>query len=220
MKRVFSKALALPALLCFAFFYPSCEAPVRLSASWVQKDMVPTRFARVFVVSLGKDMEKRKLGEDHIKAELERHSITAVTSLDEFGPDFARMDTGKMRQVLLDRQFDAVVTIRVLSVSERDRWVPSAGVYGPSAYYRGFYGYYYRFGGYYYESGYVVADVEVLLESNFYRTATGGLLWSGQSKAFYSNPTDAMAGRYAKNIVDDMIGKGVLLTGNPEHDHP
>ncbi|WP_431209573.1 hypothetical protein ACQ86N_25915 [Puia sp. P3] len=214
IKHVTGVRQLLPTLLCFGLVYSSCEPAVRLSGSWVQRDVLPTRYSKVFVMSLGKDLSKRRLGEDHIRAELLRRGIVAVTSLDEFGPDFSRTDSGVMRQVLLDRQFDGVVTIRVLGINERDRWIPTAGIYGPSGYYHGFYGYYYRFGGYYYEPGYVVTDVEVLLESNFYRTSTGELLWTGQSRAFYRDPTPAMAGRYAKNIVDDMIGKGVLATSN------
>ncbi|MBS1603995.1 MAG: hypothetical protein JST42_15110 [Bacteroidetes bacterium] len=211
MRRIIKiQAVLVVAAVAFLSLLNSCEPPVRLSASWVRKDILPQRFSKILVVSLGKDMEKRRLGEDQIRAELLRRGQTAVTSLSEFGPDFAAMDTARMRQVLLDRQFDGVVTVRVLNVNERDRWVPTAGVYGPVGYYRGFYGYYYRFGGYYYESGYVVTDVEVLLESNFYKVGTGELLWSGQSKAFYRNPTAATAGRYARNIVGDMVEKGVL----------
>jgi hypothetical protein len=52
--------------------------------------------------------------------------------------------------------------------------------------------------------------VEVLLESNLYKVQTGELLWSGQSKAFTRNPTPAMAVRYAKNIINDMMDKGVI----------
>ncbi|HVU94120.1 MAG TPA: hypothetical protein VHE34_02810 [Puia sp.] len=214
MKRhfTFSRALCAPLLISVILLY-SCEPSVRLTASWSDREIQPGRFSRVLVASFGKDLEKRKLGEDHIKAELERRGFMALTSLDVFGPNFATMDSAKMRQLLLGGQFDGVVTVRVLSVNEQDRWVPGGFYYGPVGYYRGYYGYYYRVGRYYSEPGYVVTDVEVLLESNLYRVATGELLWSGQSKAFSRNPTDAMAKRYARNIVDDMMQKGVLILG-------
>jgi hypothetical protein len=68
--------------------------------------------------------------------------------------------------------------------------------YGPMGYYRGFYGYYYRVWGYYRDPG--------------YRVATGTLLWSGQSEAFTRNPKSETAGRYAKNVVGDLLKKRVI----------
>jgi len=188
----------------------SCEPSVRLTASWRDRNVRVASFSRLLVVAFGKDLEKRKLGEDHLKSELERQGLVAATSLDEFGPGFAGMDSARMRQTLLDRQFDGVVTVRVLNINERDRWVPGGFYYGPGGYYRGYYGYYYWVWRNYAEPGVMVTDVEVLLESNLYRVATGQLLWSGQSMAFNRNPTDAMAGRYARNVVADMIQKGAL----------
>ncbi|MES1249717.1 MAG: hypothetical protein ABUL46_03490, partial [Chitinophaga rupis] len=153
-----------------------------------------------------------RLGEDKLKAGLQQHGFTAATSLDEFGPDFAKMnDSVRMRQLLLDKQFDGVLTIRVLNVNEQDRWVPGNFYYGPVGYYRGFYGYYSRVWGYYNQPGYMTTDVEVLLESNLYKVSTGELLWSGQSKAFSRNPTPEMASRYAKNILNDLLSRQVIL---------
>lgn len=200
-------------LLLLGILLYSCEPSVRLTASWSDPGVQPGRLSRMLVAAFGKDLEKRKKGEDHIKAELERRGFTAVTSLDIFGPDFATMDSAKMRQLLLGGQFDGVVTVRVLNINEQDRWVPGGFYYGPDGYYRGYYGYYHWVWRSYSEPGYILRDVEVLLESNLYRVATGELLWSGQSKAFSRNPTDAMAKQYARNIVEDMMQKGVLVRG-------
>ena len=204
-------AVLLPAILSLAILLNSCSVPVRLTASWSDRNIPPTRFSKILVLSVGKDLEKRRLAEDNIKAELQKHGITAVASLDEFSPDFAKTnDSLKMREILLNKQYDGVVTVRVLNVNEQDRWVPGTVYYRPVGFYRGFYGYYYRVYGYYAEPGYKVTDVEVLLESNLYKIQSGELLWSGQTKAFTRNPTQAMAARYAKNIVEDMIAKKVI----------
>jgi hypothetical protein len=215
MKYLFdsSRSLAGLLLICLCLsLLNSCEPSVRLTASWSDRTLQPGRFSRLLVVAFGKDLEKRKLGEDHLKAELEQRGFPAVTSLDEFGPSLAAMDSAKMRQQLADRNFDGVITVRVLNVDERDRWVPGGFYYGPGGYYRGYYGYSYWVWRNYSEPGVMVTDVEVLLESNLYRVSTAELLWSGQSRAFNRNPTDAMAARYARNVVEDMIRKGVLIT--------
>jgi hypothetical protein len=204
---------ALSLLLIFSMqLLSSCGPSVQLTASWSDSNVQFARFSKILVMAIGKDLEKRKLGEDKLKTELHKHGLVAVTSLDEFGPDFAKMnDSLRMRRILLDKQFDGVLTVRVLNVNEHGRWVPGSYYYGPVGFYRGFYGYYYRVWGYYGEPGYVTTDVEVLLESNLYKVDTGELLWSGQSKAFSRNPTPEMASRYAKNIVNDMIVKRVII---------
>lgn len=211
-----NKPLSLPVLSLLLILslslFNSCGPSVQLTASWSDKDVQPVRFSKILVLAIGKDLEKRRLGEDNVKAELQKHGFTVATSLDEFGPDFAtKNDSTGMRRMLLAKQFDGVLTVRVLNVNEHDRWVPGSYYYGPVGFYRGFYGYYYRVWGYYGEPGYVTTDVEVLLESNLYKVATGELLWSGQSKAFSRNPTPEMASRYAKNIVNDMIVKRVII---------
>jgi hypothetical protein len=189
----------------------SCGPSVRLTASWSDSSVQPAPFSKILVMAIGKDLDKRRIGEDNIKKVLQQHGLSAATSLDEFGPDFAKMnDSTVMRRILMDKQFDGVLTVRVLNVNEHDRWIPGDVYYGPMGFYHGFYVYYFRVWGYYEQPGYFTTDVEVLLESNLYRIATGDLLWSGQSKAFSRNPTPEMARHYANNIVKDMIKKGVI----------
>ncbi|MDO6430347.1 hypothetical protein Q4E93_07110 [Flavitalea sp. BT771] len=213
MKKNIKMMLAVQSLvLIFSLqLFISCSPSVKLTASWSDRNVQPVRFSKILVTAIGKDLEKRKLAEDNIKGELQDRGFAAATSLDEFGPDFAKMnDSAAMRGMLLDKAFDGALTVRVLNINEHDRWVPGSFYYAPVGFYRGFYGYYRRVWGYYSEPGYYTTDVEVLLESNLYLLATGELLWSGQSKAFSRNPTPEMARRYAKNIIDDMIDKRVI----------
>ena len=207
-----STTLSMLVSIVLLSFY-SCQPSVKLTASWAEPNIQPAQPSKVLVVSFGKDLAKRRLGEENVAAELQRHGFTALTSLNVYGPAFAVMDSIKIRQQLQKSEFDAVITIRVLNIHEHDRWYPGDAYYanGPVGFYRGFYGYFYRVWGYYSDQGYIVTDVEVLLESNLYFVASGRLLWSGQSKAFNRNPTDAMAGKYAKNIVEDMLRKHVLV---------
>lgn len=210
------KYIKVPLLVLFLIFWglclsTSCGRSVRLTASWSngRKDIA---FVKILVMAIGKDLEKRKLAEAAIKREMAGNYIPAVTSIEEFGPDFAtQYDSTRIRQALLSKRFDGVLTVRVLDVHEHDRWVPGDDYYGPISFYRRFYGYYYRVWKHYIDTGYTVTDVEVLLESNLYQVETGTLVWSGQSKAFSRNPTPAMAARYAKNIIKDILRKEVVF---------
>ncbi len=210
MKKIKTAVPVVLLLLPLLLLLYSCH-PVRLTASWNDRNVPPATFKKILVLSIGNDLAKRRLAEDYIKAALIKHGLNAEGSIETFGPGFTKdQDSLKIRRVLLDNQFDGVLTVRKLDVNEHDRWMPGAVYYGPVGFYRGFYGYYYRTWGYYAEPGYMVTEVEVLLESNLYQVQSGRLLWSGQSKALSRNPTPDMAARYARNVVEDIIGKGVI----------
>lgn len=189
----------------------ACGPSVRITASWHDPKEQPIRFSKILVVAIGKDLRKRRLAEDAIRHELDIHGFMVAGSIDAFGPGFGQNgDSVRERGALLDSGFDGIVTVRVLSVDEHDRWVPGAGYYAPIGFYRGFYGYSRRVWAYYSSPGYQVTDVRVLLESNCYRVSTGALLWSGQSEAFSRNPTRETANQYAKNIVADLLSNRVI----------
>lgn len=208
---VMKKSCIMLSILSAILTISACGPSVKLTGSWSETPAPQRNFSRILVMAIGKDLSKRKLGEDGVCKELRGYGYNAATSLDELGPDFAnRNDSSAMQKTLLGKGFDGIITIRVLDVNEHDRWVPGNVYYGPVGFYRGFYGYYYRVWGYYAEPGYRTVDVEVLLESNLYEVLTGRLLWSGQSKAFTRDPTPTMADRYARNIVEDLIDRKVL----------
>ena len=151
------------------------------------------RFDRILVVSFGRDPAKRKLGEDHIKAEMERHGQVAFTSLDVFGPGFASADSLSRRQLLLEKGFDGLVTFRVTSVDDDYAWqlntMPTLHLTR------------------------TVDEQVVYMTSELYRVKDDKIMWRGQSNSSSSDPTEDMATRYARNIVRDMINKRVLLAG-------
>jgi len=211
MKRTSTSPIIMAITLLLLVATAGCGPSVRLTASWYDANEPPARFSKILVLAIGKDLYKRQLAEGAIRDELRKHGFVARSSIEDFGPSFGQNDDSiGMRSAILDRGFDAALTVRVVSVDEHDRWMPGTTYYGPIGYYRGFYGYYYRVWGYYANPGYQVTDVRVLLESNCYRIATGTLLWSGQSEAFTRNPTPETAVRYAKNVVEDLLRKRVI----------
>lgn len=189
------------------FMYTACVPAVTLTGTWSNPSETPARFSNIMVVAMGKDLAKRKLGEDMLAREFNEAGIHAATSLDVFTPAFATsFDSSVINQQLLDKKFDAVITIRVVRVDEYQRWTP--GYATPYAY-GGFYRYYYRYGVYDY--GRVTTEVQVLLESNLYDVKSGKLLWTGQSVSVSRNPTQQMAKQYAKNVVGDLLNKKIIV---------
>lgn len=191
----------------------SCSPSVQLKGSWSKTRLGPLSFSRILVLSMGSDLKKRKLGEDALRDELNRYGFRAAASLDLFPAGFSKgRDSASLRRELLDQGFDGVITLRVLRVTEKDRWIPVYPLKGPQDKYRGLYRYYFREYGYYARPGNRVRDIEVLLESNLYEVSSGQLLWTAQSAAFSRNPNRDMAARYARNIAQDLIEKRILKT--------
>jgi hypothetical protein len=180
--------LLFPCLL----FLHACS-PVQLTSAWSNSNVQPMRFDRILVVSFAKDTAKRKLGEDHIRAEMMRHGQVALTSLDVFGPGFADADSLSRRRLLLERGFDGLVTFRVTSVDDDYAWQLNTA---PALHLTR-----------------SIDEQVVYMISQLYRVKDNKLIWQGLSNSSSTEPTDYMATRYARNIVRDMIRKRVLLTG-------
>lgn len=188
-----------------------CAPSVHLTASWHDPKEPPAQFSKMLVVAIGRDLRKRQMAETALRDELRKQGFAASCGIDEFGPVYGQDgDSARQMRALMDRGFDGVLTVRVVSVDEHDRWVPGTMYYGPMGYYHGFYGYYHHAWGFYSSPGYTVTDVKVLLESNCYRIETGTLLWTGQSEAFSRNPTKETASQYATNVVDDLLSNKII----------
>jgi hypothetical protein len=200
--------LALVVLLLF----PGCEPSVRLMGSWSDNNQPAARFLRVLVIAIGRDEHKRGMAEKALSDELRQKGYSASGSMEVYGPTPGwGEDSVGLRRLIAGQHFDGALTVRVVSVDEHDRWLMRIGYSGPAGHYQDFYDYYYHVLSYYTgDPGYRVGEERVLLESNLYRTESGALLWSGQSEAFSRDPTPAMAAKYARNVVGDMLNKGVL----------
>ena len=190
MKRASNWSRIAPVLLtAWVLSLYSCS-PVQLTSSWSDKNVQPARFSRLLVVSFAKDSAKRKLGEDHIKAEMVRHRLVAFTSLDVFGPGFATTDSVTRRQLLLGNKFDGLVTFRIIDVHEDYQWqLNSLLTQSPIG---------------------TVVEQDVQMGSELYRVKDDKLIWWGRSISSSTDPTEYMAEKYARNIVRDMIKKKVL----------
>jgi hypothetical protein len=188
MKMAYNKLRIASCFLFIGMLFLHACSPVQLTSSWSDGNEQPVSFSRILVLSFAGDTAKRRLGEDHIKGELERHRQTAFTSLDIFGPGFAASDSLSRRQLLLDKGFDGVVTFRVLNVDD-DYQPNSLFTLHPS---------------------FSLVEQDVYMSSELYRVKDKKMLWHGQSNSSSTDPTEYMAKRYARNIVRDMIHKRVL----------
>ena len=193
MKKIYDWNRGAWGLLFPCIFFLHACSPVQLTSAWSDRNIQPIRFDRILVVSFGRDPAKRKLGEDHIKAELERHGQVAFTSLDVFGPEFASADSLARRQLLLGKGFDGLVTFRITSVDDDYAWQVNSR---PNLH-----------------LSRTVDEQVVYMMSELYSVRDDKTLWRGRSNSSSADPTEDMAKRYARNIVRDMISKRVFLTG-------
>jgi len=212
MKQSFS-SLKLIAVLFFAAsftFFSGCEPSIELTGTWHDPNAGTKKFSKIVVMAIGKNLSNRTLGEDNLVAKLKSHGFNAVGSLTFLPPDFQQLDSATIENSLKKNGVDAAITVRVVSKSESQRYVPGTTY---AAGYPGYYGYwggYYSSYGYYSSPGYTVTDVEVLLETNLYDLSNNHLLWVGQSKAFTNEPTQELAEQYAHDVVNDLVNKKII----------
>jgi hypothetical protein len=199
-------------VVIFAFI-SSCSPSIELTGTWNDQNSTGKKLNKIAVMAIGKNLSNRQLAENKLVSELTKRGFTAVSSLTFLPPDFQQLDTMAIGGALQRNNVDGLITVRVVSKSESQRYVPGttyAGGYGYPGYY-GHWGGYYSSYGYYSSPGYTVTDVEVLLETNLYDLSTGHLLWIGQSKAFTGTATDLIVTKYAVDVVNDIVTKKVIV---------
>jgi hypothetical protein len=206
-------SLKLIAVLFFAAsiaFISGCEPSIELTGTWHDQNAGTKKFNKIVVMAIGKNLSNRKLGEDNLVTKLNSRGFNAVGSLTFLPPDFQQLDSATIETSLKKNGVDAAITVRVVSKSESQRYVPGTTYAAGYPGYYGHWGGYYSNYGYYSSPGYTVTDVEVLLETNLYDLSDNRLLWVGQSKAFTNTPTEELAEQYAHDVVNDLVNKKVI----------
>lgn len=202
-------------LFCAVVFaaISSCSPSIELTGTWHDTNSTAKKLNKIAVIAIGKNLQNRQLAENKLVEELKKKGFNAVSGLSFLPPDFQQLDTTVIGSALKKNGIDGLMSVRVVSKSESQRYVPGttyAGGYGYPGYY-GHWGGYYSSYGYYSSPGYTVTDVEVLLETNLYDLANDHLLWIGQSKAFTNTATDLIVTKYAVDVVNDIVTKKIIV---------
>ncbi|MFM8592227.1 MAG: hypothetical protein ACKOA3_04925 [Sphingomonadales bacterium] len=163
-----------------------------------------------------RDRTLREHMEQSLAEHLRARGQEAVCACELYGPkEFDQLSEKEVLAKLSTSGIDGVLTI-VLLDKERERYyVPGQMQYTP-------YGFYYdRFWGYsrtlywrIYPPGYYSTNTRYFWESNLYDLSDSKLLYSAQSQSFDPSSSDELGKEYGKLIVDDMVGKGIIVVSS------
>jgi hypothetical protein len=133
-------------------------------------------------------------------------------------PKSTQLEEDEIRAALADGNFDGVLITRLLSVDKDQEYVEPKAYNNPkTTYYAGgggLYGYgYYGFYGTTYarvhEPGYFETSTTIVLETNLYSVANGGLVWTGQSETVdpesIPDARDSMTAAVAKKLKEENL---------------
>ena len=187
----------------------------KFSATWKDPEYSGKSYKKVLVVALSDNAAARGTVEDETTHLLQVKGINGVSGSDILPADRNAIPKDKevLKEKLTKGGYEAVLTVGLIDVKEETHYVQGSGYYNPMSYgyYGSFYGYYPHMYGAVYQPGYYSSSTVVYLETNLWDVSTGKLMWSGQSKSSDVGSVDKLANSYARSVVSELTGKGLLL---------
>lgn len=196
-----------------AFVIQGCMS-TKFSASWKDPQYNGKEYSQVLVWGLSDNVANRSTVEDEVTYFLNLKGVNAHSGADILPYDRKIMPKDKkiIKKKLLEKGYDAVITIGLKDIKEETHYVQGTGYYNPMSYgyYGSFYGYSSYMYGNVYQPGYYSSTEYIYLETNLWDVETGKLVWSGQSKSTGQGSVDKTANAYARAVVTELINKGII----------
>jgi hypothetical protein len=201
-----------PTILCVLFLM-ACSG-TKITHSWKAPDVTNKKYQEILVIAVAKDTDAdlKIMMENHLIDDLKSSGYRATSALVKYGSKaFAGMEKEKVAQKLSDDGIDAVMTIVLLDKKQEKEYIPSRIFHSP--YYvshNHFLEYYNTITRRIETTGYYSTSTKYFWESNFYDVKNRKLVYSVQTQSFDPTTTRAMAHKYGKLIVQDILTKKVL----------
>jgi len=191
----------------------SCSS-TQVTSSW-KADKLPTaKYKKIMVLGIlnQKDRTLREELENQLVSDLIAQGYDAHSALQEYGPKaFDKVKEDDIADQLKNSGYDAVLTTVLLDKTKDQYYTPGKVTYQPAGvYYNRFRRYYTTVYDRVYTPGYYTTSTNFFLESNFYDTDSGDLIYSVQSKAFDPSSPSSLSIDYSKAIIKDMKKLGVI----------
>jgi hypothetical protein len=200
----------------------ACEPASMITASWKSPDLKTKKYNSVMVAALTTHAVAKAAVEKELEAELEKHNVTAASSIDLLPMEFSNVDSDRVviMNKVKEKDIQAILTISLLKKETETHYVPGEYAYDPYrfGYYRDFWGYYSRWHSYGYVPGYYEENTVYYIESNLYDSETEKLVWSAQSKTYDLLDTPGFSKEYAISIVRQLKKEGLIPEGKKKED--
>lgn len=182
----------------------------KLVTSWSDPNFTGQPIQKVLIVGVNKDEVNRRSYEIHFAERLEKEGITGVPAHQVIS-DSSKYTEEKIRVAVKEVGADAAIISQLVSVEEKERYVPPTYEYEPVfGYGHGFYGYYGMSHRYVSTPGYYTTDTIVKLEAIVFSTQTEDMIWAGATRSFNPGSAAKVIKENTDLIIQDMKESGLL----------
>jgi hypothetical protein len=201
------------AVCTILFLLMACNS-THIISSWKAEGASADKYDKILVIGMAgsRDAELRSDIESSMVKRLQERGLTAVSSWSQYGPKtFDKMSEEEAAAMVKKDGFEAVMEIALLDKDKEKNYVPGQVSYSPYAvarshWYPGYRVFYNRV----YTPGYFTTTTNYTLEANFYSTKADILEYTATAKSYSPGSKSALAGDFAKTVVDDMIKLGIV----------
>lgn len=206
-RKIMFKAI-LAVVLIFGLM--ACTS-TKLVKDWSEPAFGGKPFKKILVLALIKDDIKRRGYEQTFAERITSKDVTGIAgnSLIEDAGDYGSKP--KIREAIQKSGADAVLLAKLISVKQKERYVPPSVDYVPSfGYGYGYHGYYGRAYDTIYSPGYTTVDTVVKLETTVYDSETEKMVWAGGTRSFNPGSAKKVVTENADLILASMKKAGFL----------
>jgi hypothetical protein len=191
-------------LIAALFLFSGCSSTT-LVGSWVDPELKSIEGKNIAIFCLTPRLDVRDKVETEMSEAFQAKGANVMRSMDFITP--GKMEKEVVQKILETNNITGVIIVSLLDKEKETTYVP-----GSSTYYGG--GYYGYYGARYtavYDPGYYSTTTSYFLECNAYRLSDGKLGYTAQTKAVDPSSLDKFAYDFSRQIVNDLISKGVVL---------
>ena len=205
-QRIFPLVLILTLL---SLLSAGCSS-TKLISSWSDPNFAGQPLQKVLIVGVNKDEVNRRAYETHFAERLEQEGITGVPAHQVIA-DANKYSEDNIRAAVKEVGADAAIISQLVSVEEKERYVPPTYEYEPAfGFGHGFYGYYGMSHRYVSTPGYYTTDTIVKLEAVVFSTQTEDMIWAGATSSFNPSSAEKVIKENTDIIIKDMKESGLL----------
>lgn len=201
----------LSVLFLAALIFQGCTS-TRITASWQNPDLPNEPLSKISVLALTSSNINRISFESSMVNSLNLNEQIAIPSMNMTPqlPQPTEQNRDQLKNILMEQEYDAALTISLLDDTEDTRYVPGESYVVPRTYYNRFGNYYFRTYSRVYTPGYYENTRKIYLESNLYKVETGELLWSAQTETADPASIETMAVDFAEAIATELRSRGFI----------
>ena len=189
--------------------FAGCSS-TKLVTSWSDPNFKGQPIQKVLIVGVNKDEVNRRAYETHFAERLEKEGIVGVPAHQVIS-DSNKYTEEKIRSAVQEVGADAAIISTLVSVEEKERYVPPTYEYEPAfGFGHGFYGYYGMSHRYVSTPGYYTTDTIVKLEAIVFSTQTEDMIWAGGTRSFNPSSAEKVIKENTDIIIKDMKESGLL----------